>query len=135
MDLNAANFAALEIGAARCPVFRSRGLRDEDPEKVGRVLTAAQGLGVTIGAQEAHRRLGIKMPAPGEKILEAPKPNPSDLFGGGFGGEGGDGGGRPEGIPRSDKPENGGADLSAVRSFLAMLKARGLRLVGRREAA
>lgn len=138
-DLNVANTAALGLAGARNPVFRSRGLTKEDAEKVGRVYQAAQGLGVQITADEAHRRLGIRRPAPGEKILEAPKPEPSGLFGGGFGdepgGEGGVGGGRPKGIPRSDMPENGGEEMSAVRSFFAMLRARGLRLVGRRDVA
>lgn len=133
-DLNAANLAAMGLGAARCPVFRSRGLRDEDPEKVARTLESAQRLGMQIPADEAHRRLRIKRPAPGEDVLEAPKPAAPDIFGG-FGGEGGAGGGRPEGVPRSDMPENGGEELGAIRSFLAMLKARGLRLVRRREAA
>lgn len=136
MDLNASPMAAMGLGAARCPVFRSRGVTSEDAEKVARVYEAAQRLGVKIGAAEAHRRLGVKRPAKGEDILEAPKAEPSSIFGGGSpfgspakGGEGGVGGGRPEGIPRSDKPEGGGPEeLSARRFFDAVLRPFGLEL-------
>jgi phage gp29-like protein len=82
MDLNASPMAAMGLGAAQCPRFRSRGVTSEDPEKIGRVLEAAQRLGVKIGAAEAHRRLGIKRPAKGEDILEAPKAESSSIFGG-----------------------------------------------------
>ena len=72
MDLNASNLVQLGLGSARCPLFRSRGLKEEDPEKVVRVLQGAQGIGMKISVDDAHRRTGIKRPHPGEITLETP---------------------------------------------------------------
>lgn len=71
-DLNASNMVALGLGDAKMPRFRSRGLKDEDPEKVVRVLQGAQALGMEISVEDAHRRTGVKRPALHEQKLEKP---------------------------------------------------------------
>lgn len=85
MDLNAANMVSIGLGAARCPIFRSRGMKEEDPEKVVRVLQGAQQVGMQISVDDAHRRTGIKRPHPGELTLETPAP--PDPFAGMNGGD------------------------------------------------
>jgi hypothetical protein len=85
-DLNEPEFGKLGLSAVPAPIFRSTADEHEDPEKWGRVVEAAQKCGLKVTEAEAYRRFKIATPAPGEKVLDAPKPEPA--FGGGFGGLG-----------------------------------------------
>lgn len=120
-DLNASNLAALGLAGAKMPRFRSMHTDREDPEKVGRLLKLAQEVGMELGAEDSHRRMGIPRPAPDEAKLAAPKP-PSpfgDLGGSGFNGEG-----DPEdtgGMPDKARPP-GSAKMSAVQRVRAALR-------------
>lgn len=80
-DLNAGNLAAMGLGAAKMPRFRSLHTDREDPEKVGRIYESAQKIGMQVGTEDAHRRMGIARPAPGEEVLAAPKPELPPGFG------------------------------------------------------
>lgn len=132
-DLNQGPLLAMGLGTAKMPRFRSLHTDREDPEKVGRTLKLAQEIGMSISADDAHRRMGVKRPGANEETLEAPNPEPS-----GFGGFGGDpfasmGAGKPPAKPtpgaKPDEPTEPGPEaLSAagrVRRALAIIAGRG----------
>jgi len=108
-ELNAGNLASLGLATAKMPRFKSLGIDREDSEKVGRVLKQAQELGMEIGADDAHRRMGVPRPSPGEAILEAPAP-PSPFGAGG------------DGFPKFG--EDDGPDRDGPRSKFGALVAR-----------
>ncbi len=121
-DLNAGNLAAIGLGAAKMPRFRSLHTDREDPEKVGRTYKLAQEIGMEIGADDAHRRMGIPQPSPDEKKLAAPKP--ASPFGGLGTGPGFNGEGDPaETGARPDEPLRPGTNADAAElSALAWIR-------------
>lgn len=123
LDLNGGILAAMGLGGAGEPRFRSLRTDHEDPEKVGRILKAAQEVGMSIGADDARRRMGVKKPAPDEETLEAPKPESP------FGAPGADPFGGPPSLDEGGKfgdpkpmEKDGGKLRARLRAALAALR-------------
>jgi len=125
LDMNASILAEMGLAAAKPPRFKSMHMDREDPEKFLASVKLAQECGMEVGADDAHRRSGIPRPAPEEDILEAPKPDLPPGFGGGG----------PDDPMGPDTPtEEDAGNPGKLGAFLAGLRARAARLLGRRAA-